>query len=160
MCWSCGAHTLRRQPWIFFLGFQEYDREGYKHKFRRKKQFNPETLKIHKQWVYHEIMFLGGGGGGGGEGGGGGGGGPPASTNPSFWSWPPSSLSWIDWLRWVSVRWKTKKNLRNLHVSHTYTGLIGELEHLKMKTYYNSSFICIRIKKDEGQRVKNVTIKL
>jgi hypothetical protein len=33
----------------FFLGFQEYDREGYIHKFRRKKQINPETLKIHKQ---------------------------------------------------------------------------------------------------------------
>jgi hypothetical protein len=35
------------------LGFQEYDREGYVDKFRRKKQFkkqfNPETSKIHKQ---------------------------------------------------------------------------------------------------------------
>ncbi len=57
MCWPYGAHIFRRQPWIFCLGFKEYDREGYDHKFRRKKLFNPETLKIQKQWVYHEIMF-------------------------------------------------------------------------------------------------------
>jgi hypothetical protein len=57
MCWQCGSHILRRQPWILFFGFQEHEREGYDHKLRRKKQFTSETLKIQKRWGYHETML-------------------------------------------------------------------------------------------------------
>ncbi len=41
---------------FFVFGFQEYEWKGYDQKFRRKQQFNPETLKIQKQWLY-ETMF-------------------------------------------------------------------------------------------------------
>ena len=53
-------------------------------------------------------------------------------------------LLWIDEARvkdktyiWVSVRWKTKTEQKpkgEESTSLTYTGLIGELEHLKIET--------------------------
>jgi hypothetical protein len=75
-------NTYFAAPTVNF--FKNMTGKGTITKFRRKKQFNPETLKIHKQRVYHEIMFLGGGGREGGGGGGVGGVGPPALTTLSF----------------------------------------------------------------------------